>query len=301
MLTAAVVRGAVAASGALVAAVLVAALPAQGAPGGAAVAAGSPTATGTPTATPTPPPIPTPTVTTTPTAPAPTNLLPDLVALPASAPTVQVRDDGLRLRFTSSLGNVGLGPIEVRPNQNQPCPAGQHNSTQILYLDDNGNGRFNPRHDTGITRHRAGCMVYHPLHHHWHFKASARYTLLGPAADGTQARVVVSARRKVSFCLRDSARVPTRYGAFDHPQAYSVCGRRSPQGISVGWMDVYQSVLAGQSLRLPDDLGTGLYCLRTVVDPLNQLVESDDSNNVSVRALSIRGNSVAVSEAVRCR
>ena len=113
--------------------------------------------------------------------------------------------------------------------------------------------------------------------------------------------MVVSARRKVSFCLRDSARVPTRYGAFDRPQAYSVCGRRSPQGISVGWMDVYPSFLAGQSLRLPEDLGSGLYCLQTVVDPLNQLVESDDSNNVSVRALSIRGNSVAVSETARCR
>ena len=69
-------------------------------------------------------------MTATPTAPAPTNLLPDLVALPASAPTVQVRDDGLRLRFTSSLGNVGLGLIEVRPNQNQPCLVGQQNSTR---------------------------------------------------------------------------------------------------------------------------------------------------------------------------
>ena len=68
-----------------------------------------------------------------------------------------------RLRFTSSLGNVGIGPIEVRPNQKQPCPVGQHNSTQIIYRDANLNGIFEPLIDTAVFRHRAGCMVYHPL------------------------------------------------------------------------------------------------------------------------------------------
>jgi hypothetical protein len=113
--------------------------------------------------------------------------------------------------------------------------------------------------------------------------------------------VVVTARRKVSFCLRDSARVPARYGRWDHPVTYGACTKRSPQGISVGWQDIYPSYLAGQALRLPRNLKNGLYCLETIVDPIDQLAESDNGNNTSLRALTIRGNRVAVSPTMRCR
>ena len=113
--------------------------------------------------------------------------------------------------------------------------------------------------------------------------------------------MVVSARRKVSFCLRDTARVPARYGEFGYDLAYGRCTKRSPQGISIGWMDIYQSFLAGQALRLPDDLPNGLYCLQTVVDPIDQLVETDNDNNSSVRALRIHGTKVVVRPTARCR
>jgi hypothetical protein len=313
MLGADVARGGLAAAGALVVAVLVGAIPAQGAGNGPTAPAGaagptsgtptdtttgspSPSPTETPPETPTPTPTPTPT-TTTPPVPG---LLPDLIALPANQLSVQVRKDGRRLRFASSLGNTGVGPIEVRPNNLLPCPEGQHNSTQIIYVDGNANGRYNRKKDTGFFRHRAGCMIYHPLHHHWHFKASARYTLRSPVAEGQTEGVVVSARRKVSFCLRDTARVPARYGEFGYDLAYGRCTKRSPQGISIGWMDVYQSFLAGQALRLPDDLPNGLYCLETVVDPIDQLVETNNDNNSSVRALRIRGAKVVQRPTALC-
>jgi hypothetical protein len=66
-------------------------------------------------------------------------------------------------------------------------------------------------------------------------------------------------------------------------------------------MDVYQSFLAGQSLQLPKKLKNGLYCLETVVDPLDQLFESDNTNNSSVRALSIKGNGVTGRDRKLCR
>jgi hypothetical protein len=113
-------------------------------------------------------------------------------------------------------------------------------------------------------------------------------------------QVVVAARRKVSFCLRDSARLPARYGFFYYPEAYLKCTRASAQGISVGWMDIYQSFLAGQSLVLPTGLADGLYCLSTVVDPIDQLVEVDNTNNGAVRALAIHGTRVRPRPAVRC-
>ena len=256
----------------------------------------SPTEPATPTPTPTGTATPTGTPSPTPTA-VDDLLRPDLQAMPASEPTIKVRADGRRLRFTSSLANVGVGPMEVRPNRVRPCPAGQHNATQVIYRDGNGNGRYNRRVDTDVQRHRAGCMVFHRHHDHWHFKASARYILLDPSAED---RVVVSARRKVSFCLRDSARVPPRLGVWHYAEAYADCGRWTPQGISIGWMDVYENFLAGQSLLLPDGLPPGVYCLETVVDPLDELIETNDGNNRSVRALSIRGKRVESRDSDRC-
>jgi len=263
----------------------------------------SPTPTPEPTPTPTPDPTPTPVPTPTP-SPDPTPTLdprllaPDVIALPASELSIQNSSDGRRLRFASSLANTGLGPLEVRPNNSRPCPSGQHHSTQIIYRDANVNGRYNLRRDTAVARRPAGCMVYHPYHEHWHFKASARYTLLEPSADR---RVVVTSRRKVSFCLRDTDRVPRHIGVWSHPEAFGSCTRRTPQGISVGWMDVYQSFLAGQSLTLPKRLGDGVYCLETVVDPLDQLTETDNENNSSIRALAIRGDRVVRRDQAPCR
>jgi Lysyl oxidase len=307
-----VVRGALAAAAAVVVAMVVSVIPAQGTPGAVAAAGGvAGTDTSTPTTssetptTPTPTPTPTettPTPTPTPTVTVPppdTRLLPDLVAVPATELSIRLfKKTGIRrLRFTSSLGNVGAGPIEVRPNQSQPCPVGQHNSTQVIYRDANLNRIYEPLIDIGVSRHRAGCMIYHPLHHHWHFKASAQYVLYDPSA-GLPA--VVSARRKVSFCLRDTARLPLRYGFFTYPEAYGQCTRRSPQGISGGWMDIYQSFLAGQSVVLPPGLPDGLYCLTTVVDPNDQLLEVSNTNNGAVRALAIHGTKVRARPATRC-
>jgi hypothetical protein len=286
-----------AAGSAVVVAGLVIATPAFGARTPAGVSTSAVTPTPEPTVTPTPEPTVTPTPTPTPVPPSDL-LAPDVIALPAGDLGIQVRSDGRRLRFASSLGNIGTGPLEVRPNRNQPCPEGQHNSTQVIFRDSNADGIYNPRRDTSLARHRAGCMIFHPFHDHWHFKASARYTLLKAKQPE---RVVVSARRKVSFCLRDTGRVPARYGTWTYPETYGACSKYSPQGISVGWMDVYQSFLAGQSLQLPKSLKNGLYCLETVVDPLDQLFESDNTNNSSVRALHIKGNRVTGRDRKLCR
>ena len=68
----------------------------------------------------------------------------------------------------------------------------------------------------------------------------------------------------------------------------------------MGWVDIYQSFLAGQSLLLPPGLEPGLYCLATMVDPINQLAEVDDNNNGAVRALRISGDRVTPRPRARC-
>lgn len=306
------VRGVAPAVGALVLAGLIGSAPALGAGAGTPPAAGAvlpmgtTSPTGTPTPTPTdsvtPTPTPTETPTTTPT-PTPTETLPPDVLAPD---LVSMRPWGLyvtgpgsvrRLRFTSALGNIGDGPLELRPNRLMPCPAGEHNAAQILYRDGNGNRQFNRTQDTAVSRHRAGCMVYHRFHKHWHLRASARYTLFDPSSVD---RVVVSTRRKVSFCMRDSGRLPRRLSGARYPESYGTCTKWTAQGISVGWMDVYQSFLAGQSLRLPRRLPDGVYCLSTVVDPLDQLVETRNDNNSSVRAFALKGDRIRYRDASRC-
>jgi hypothetical protein len=224
-------------------------------------------------------------------------LKPNLVVLKANDLYIQRTSSGRYLRFESGLGNIGRGPIEVRPNTNRPCPSGRHHATQIIYRDVDGSKHFRRDVDTRIGRRSAGCMIFHPAHNHWHFEAASRYTLFQP---GRERDLVKVARRKMSFCLRDSERVPARYGTFHQPEFYGACSKYSPQGISVGWVDIYQSFLAGQALKLPRNTRNGLYCLMIRVDPKDQLLEGNDRDNTSMRAFRLQGDRIAVRPARRC-
>lgn len=202
------------------------------------------------------------------------DLLPNLRSLPAERISLQRADEGLELRFAGILANVGEGPLVVRPDNRGPCRVGQRHASQVVYGDANGNGVYDVRADGEAYQLRAGCMLDHPTHKHWHFDAMARYALYAPGEE----RPVVE-NDKVSFCLRDSRRAPADP---THPQRYRQCTRDTVQGISVGWSDVYRPSLAGQELPLPDDLAAGTYCLLTEADPDRLLRESNENDNASV-------------------
>jgi hypothetical protein len=223
-------------------------------------------------------------------APAPPPLLPNARALKANKLYVDVDGSGSRvLRYESGLANVGAGPLEVRPNGARPCPPSQQHASQIIYHDRDRNGRFARARDTLTSRHSAGCMVFHPQHSHWHFEAAARYRLYAP----TRQQPIVVTGRKMSFCLRDSQRAPQNWtDTRDYAEFYGACSQDSPQGISIGWVDIYQNFLPGQSMRLPDSLPNGVYCLRTTVDPRDELRETDDTDNGSLRAFALHGSRV---------
>ncbi len=223
-------------------------------------------------------------------------LKPNLAVLPAADLHIARSGSQRKLRFESGLANIGDGPIEVRPNRRPVCPEGKHHASQIMYRDVDGNGRYSLKVDTQVARRSAGCMVFHPQHDHWHFEAASRYTLY--RADRPDKKLV--AQRKMSFCLRDSRRVPTSYGTYNYAQHYGACSRYSPQGISVGWVDVYQSYLAGQALTLPARMGDGLYCLKIAVDPKDQLAETVEDDNTSLRAFYLSGDRVSYRKTRKC-
>lgn len=224
-------------------------------------------------------------------------LVPNMRVLKAADLHVVRTGSGRKLRFESGLANVGDGPIEVRPNRAEECPPGKHHSSQIFYRDANGNGRYDVDVDTRTARRSAGCMVFHRYHDHWHFEAASRYTLY----KAHRPRVSKVAQRKMSFCLRDSRRVPKYMGEFDHAERYGACSRYSPQGISVGWVDVYESFLAGQAINLPSRMREGLYCLHIEVDPQDQLRETKENDNTSMRAFYMKGDRISIRKSVRCR
>jgi hypothetical protein len=220
-------------------------------------------------------------------------LLPNLRVLPAEELKLDVLGPSRTLRFASILVNVGDGPLQVRPRPAESCPPRQRYVVQTVVLDSDGDGEFVGDRDTANASLPGGCMLFHPQHDHWHFDGSARYALTAVGDD-----VPIVARKKVSFCLRDSERLR---GAVDRDlRAHADCARNRPQGISVGWADRYDASLPGQTLELPPSLRDGSYCLRLTADPFDQFVETEEGDNSSAIVVRIDGRTVERDRTLSC-
>jgi hypothetical protein len=235
------------------------------------------TATSTPTTSPSAPPT-TPVPTPTPTDVGPSPLLPNMRSRIASSVHIVVRGKARRLWFGSALADDGAGPLEVHRRPGARCPKGQQGVDQAIYQDRDGNGRFGRSKDVTKVFRPSGCEHVTAGEDRWHVDAAARYWLTRAGHTTVLAR-----RPKVSFCLRDSARLPS----VSAPAFYLACSRHGRKGISVGWSDLYQSFLPGQSLPLPKRVGGHTYCLWQQADPLDIFRESNETDNTSVRAILI--------------
>jgi len=203
-------------------------------------------------------------------------LLPDLqTAIPTDVRyQVIVPNEEEVIRFTNYIKNAGNGPLEIKG-------VNQTNTTlvyQRVYATDGS-----------VVEYLAGEFIYHPAHNHFHFENFARYELwsLTPAGE---LDAIVAVSDKVSYCLRDN-------DPFDHPNrapaaVYTECGMGT-QGISVGWMDIYKFDIAGQTINIAN-VPVGVYALRSVTDPANQLMEVDDTNNEVIMFVEILVDGVQV-------
>jgi len=136
-----------------------------------------------------------------------------------------------------------------------------------------------------------GQLHYHAgNHNHWHFEDFARYQLLN--ADLSLA--VKS--RKQSFCLANTDAVDyTVDGADWHPESTDLstaCG--GPGALSIrevlssGSGDSYFQYRYGQAFKL-DGLPNGIYYISVEANPLGNLIESDTTNNNSLRKVRLGG------------
>jgi hypothetical protein len=235
--------------------------------------------------------------TAAPSVPAP-ELQPDLRTTPLDDVYIDTSDGSRLLRLSNEIVNQGLGPMELEPRAEDCNGNGDttddRTAYQIVYQDTNGDGLFTRGQDTKSSEKRAGCMLFHPAHNHWHFQDFAVYQLLAYQPDGSLGPVVRESS-KTSYCIRDGMRwTPDLQGAPGYryyPVGTSNCTQDSVMGLSVSWTDRYYAGIADQDIDI-GDLPDGTYCLSSTVDPDNQLVESNHGNNTARLKITIEGNDV---------
>ncbi len=195
-------------------------------------------------------------------------LLPDLFAWEGNSENYlhDYRIEGDLLRFSTALANQGDGPLEIRGGA--ALPSGNQEVYQRIFEDD---GSFEDV--------LAGEFTYHPTHGHIHFDGYAIYNL--HADNGGVPGEIVATGGKVSFCLIDITPLP----GTTNPSSYGSCGA-TRQGISEGWSDVYGSGLSDQWINIAT-IPDGDYFMQVIVDPDDQLIESDESNNKTTIPVTI--------------
>lgn len=218
-------------------------------------------------------------------------------------------NDG-RLRLSASTPNIGFGPLTVRGSstfvcgtdtmQSNPgtCPDGSTPRQLITQRVYHKNGNTMSYYDRW-----AGAMTYHPSHGHNHVDDWGVFSLRikDPNEQDPRKWPVVATGGKLGFCLMDYYQCGDP-SAVNHckdvntvyNQGTSLVNSNFPnfglgggqyncspveQGISSGYTDVYDEDLDLMWINLPDNLCNGQYWIVIDVDPHNNFLERDETNN----------------------
>lgn len=210
--------------------------------------------------------------------------LPDLVMLPLESFHVAYEGDQKVLRFTTNVLNGGNGPLDVTGSRTSVLDVDLNVSQNILKSD--GGAR---------TVKTNAVMRYETVdgHDHFHVQDFERYQIR--PENGT----TWIGSRKEGFCLRDDGNLQGKPRRFD--DANFDCGLDEQdtaltvrQGLSEGWVDVYDWYLEGQYIELKDLELPGNFCVQAEADPGHLLTESTRENNVTSALLRISGSDVSV-------
>lgn len=167
------------------------------------------------------------------------------------------------IRLDSVSVNFGPGRFELRGGE---TVGGQQRVYQRVFRDD---ATFYDR--------EAGWFVFHPSHGHIHFDNWTIFRLRQMNPDGSVGAVVRTGQ-KTSFCILELLTYDSSLPGYNTPPSYSGCGQL--QGLRPGRADIYSSSLTDQYVDIvgvPD----GLYYLECVIDPADQVLEFNETNNVS--------------------
>jgi hypothetical protein len=178
-----------------------------------------------------------------------------------------------RLVFTSSVENVGYGPLIVQGSRTSTRVRTMR-ADQLVRLRSGGFERFE----------RVGRLRYNvnPSHSHWHLQPFEQYELR--ALDGRR----ILRDHKSGFCLNDDypSPLPSRGPPGTKPIDPTNCDRDKPgarrvlEGIAVGWGDIYIPAKEGQYIDI-SSLAYTDYVLVHRVNAERLLRETNYANNAS--------------------
>jgi hypothetical protein len=212
------------------------------------------------------------------------DMLPDLVMLPLESFHVAYEGDQKVLRFTTNVLNGGNGPLDVTGSRASVQALDLAVSQSILKSD--GSAR---------TVKTKAIMRYEMVdgHDHFHVQDFERYQIR-PENGSTWI-----GSRKEGFCLRDDGNLqgkPRRYEDenFDCGLDEKDTALKVRQGLSEGWVDVYDWYLEGQYIELKDLELPGNFCVQAEADPDRLLTESSRENNLTSALLRISDSDVSI-------
>lgn len=241
-----------------------------------------PTSAETATPADTPTPEPSPTATSAP-APTPTRFpphyeLPDLQTLPPEDWSVHGFGDDRQLRFTSSVVNLGTGPL-IMLGALEADEGRVHATQRIRTTEDENEER------------EIGYFVYFGWHGHWHFEDFNLFELWTYDADGELDERLAS-NGKASWCITETALMDPLPDVYDEYAILGGCDAEM-QALATGWIDTYESDLTGQSLDLRG-IDDGRYAFVSTVNPDNLILELDPTNNTLTTYIEVQGQNVTV-------
>ena len=218
-------------------------------------------------------------------AAGPVDRLPDLaMTYPTDLRIVTTASGTRRLRFTTTIVNIGDGPFETRSSRLPGQTRMRVN--QRIY---NSAGGYRVFDTTARARYSGDG------HDHWHVQDVAHYELYAINAPGPAIR----SDAKVGFCFFDTNAYRLSLPRAPRTKQYTTagCGRRAAtfikNGISVGWGDKYGWRLGGQYINVKG-LPSGEYYLKVTVDPLFQFQEIRHRNDCNWSRIRISRTSLAV-------
>lgn len=210
-----------------------------------------------------------------------------------SEPAVLVRC----LRFTSGPHNVGDGHLDLRfPFRSRALAGGDRveEMTQVVH-----------HADGSMVERPAGTWEYHATHGHYHYVDILHYRLLAVRDAPAGVLEQVGRGRKSGLCPDDQG-----YGDWssfgqspDGAVARAQSGSCLPafgtgdhaMGLSAGWGDYYRWQRPGQYVDFsgqPD----GLYVVQVTIDPTDNVLEQDESDNTSYALVRVTGDEVELLE-----
>lgn len=191
------------------------------------------------------------------------------------------------LRFSFQLSNAGPGNFDVRFNTTGHPKEGK--MVQCI-----------ERPRKPLLAHDAGEFWFHEVHGHYHYQDVVEHQLYKVTNRHTGEMHKVGRGEKVGYHPADQSFAEwDKFVQAESGTSTSAgnCyeGSNDQLGLSKGWGDAYRWQRPGNFVEFGDN-PDGYYVIRTVADPLNHVIESNESDNNGYAYVYVRGNSAQLME-----